>query len=82
MARRRLAEAGAASIPDERILAIGDGILTDVKGALLEKLDVLFVTGGLAAAETNVDGEPQPERLDAFLGREGFDPNYTIGMLR
>ena len=82
MARRRLAEAGGASISDSRILAVGDGILTDVKGGILEELDVLFVTGGLAAAETNVDGTPQPDKLDAFLSREGFDPTYSIGTLR
>ena len=82
MARRRLAEAGGAEISDSRILAIGDGILTDVKGARLEDLDVLFVTGGLAAAEVHVDDAPDVERLDAFIAREGFDPTYTIAYLR
>jgi HAD superfamily hydrolase (TIGR01459 family) len=37
-----------------RILCIGDGIGTDVKGANNQNLDCLFVTGGIHAAE----GEP------------------------
>jgi HAD superfamily hydrolase (TIGR01459 family) len=82
MARRRLAEAGGEGIGDDRILAIGDGIQTDVKGAMGEGIDALFVSGGLAAAETaTTTGRPDAEKLTAFLQREGFDPLYTIGKL-
>ena len=37
--------------PDE-ILCLGDGIGTDILGAMGEGLDSLFITGGLAAGET------------------------------
>ena len=47
LARRRL-EALGKDIPDSRILCVGDGILTDIDGALGEDLDSLFITGGLA----------------------------------
>ena len=81
LARRRLAELGQ-EVPDSRILAIGDGIGTDIRGALGEDIDALFVTGGLAAAETRTEGQPNPEALTAFLNREMIAPAYAIGKLR
>ena len=50
------------SIQDERILAIGDGILTDVKGGIDEGIDSLFISGGLAAAETKTVTQPDEMR--------------------
>lgn len=81
LARRRLAALGK-DVADADILAIGDGIGTDVAGAMGENLDSLFITGGLAASETNEDDQPDPERLEAFLRREQANPTYTIGHLR
>jgi HAD superfamily hydrolase (TIGR01459 family) len=81
LARRRLAEHGAP-VPDSRILAIGDGIQTDIKGALMEDLDSLFISGGLAAKETRTSLQPEPEALSAFLDAEMVSPTFTIGQLR
>lgn len=81
LARRRLESLGKA--PTEgRILAIGDGIRTDVAGATGEDMDVLFVTGGLAAEETGTTRQPDATALDAFLASERYDPLYSIGFLR
>lgn len=78
LARRRL-DLGA----DARILAIGDGIATDVEGGRAQGLDTLFITGGLAADELGVDVEnPDPALLDAWLGRYGHGPEYAMGRLR
>lgn len=66
-----------------RILAVGDGVATDVAGAAALGIDTLFVTGGLAAAEVSDDPEtPDPARLAAWLGRSGAAPTYAIGRLR
>ncbi len=81
LARRRLAELGDP-VSESRILAVGDGIATDIKGALGEDIDSLFVTGGLAAAETKTKNNPDPTALDAFLGSEMTMPTYAIGQLR
>lgn len=81
LARRRLAALGK-SIPDERILCIGDGILTDINGAMGEDLDSLFITGGLAAAETKTETQPDPGLLSAYLEKEMSNPTYSIGFLR
>ncbi len=81
LARRRLAALGT-SIPNDRILAIGDGIATDIKGALGEDIDSLFVTGGLAAKETKTLDDPDPEALEAYLQREMTAATFAIGKLR
>lgn len=81
LARRRLTEIDR-QVPDSRILAIGDGIHTDVKGAIGEDIDALFVTGGLAAAETKTSRDPESEALNAFLQKEMLSPTYAIGQLR
>ncbi len=81
LARRRLAELG--NLPgDDRILAIGDGILTDIQGAVGEDLDSLFVTGGLALEETGTDEHPERAALDAFVNSAQLTPTYAIGFLR
>ena len=67
----------------QAVLAIGDGIRTDVKGGLDAGLDVLFVTGGLSAGDVGADPEhPDPARLDACLAEHGVAPQYAIGRLR
>lgn len=81
LARRRLAQLGQA-IPDDRILCIGDGILTDVAGAMGEEVDSLFITGGLAAAETKTQKQPDQAALMAYLEAEMASPSYAIGFLR
>ena len=78
-----LTEIARREIARERVLAVGDGIHTDVAGALLQGLDVVFVTGGLAAAEMGPDPEsPEPERLERFLADKGLDPAFAMGRLR
>jgi ribonucleotide monophosphatase NagD (HAD superfamily) len=81
LARRRLAAIGALP-EDARILAIGDGIHTDVQGAVAEDVDSVFVTGGLAAEETGTTRQPDPDRLQAFLAGTGLSPTFAIGRLR
>ncbi|MDF2142174.1 TIGR01459 family HAD-type hydrolase [Paenirhodobacter sp. CAU 1674] len=81
LARRKLSAIGG--VDDSRILAIGDGINTDVSGAAGEGIDVLFVSGGLAADQFGPDVEnPDPELLAAWLAARQRDPLFTIGTLR
>lgn len=81
LARRRLAQLGH-DIPDGRILAVGDGIHTDVQGGMGENIDTLFITGGLARAETGTTRQPDPGKLARFLTEAQMEPSYCIGMLR
>jgi len=81
LARRRLSALGK-DIGDQSILAIGDGIGTDIAGAMGEDIDSLFITGGLAAAETKTSAQPDPEALSAYLEKEMSNPTFTMGHLR
>ncbi|MCP5038477.1 MAG: TIGR01459 family HAD-type hydrolase [Rhodobacteraceae bacterium] len=82
LARARLAELGQ-DLPNARILAIGDGISTDIAGAMGEDIDSMFITGGLAADETGTikDG-PEPEATKAFIAKHMTSPTYVAGWLR
>ena len=64
------------------MLAIGDGIATDIRGAMGEEIDSLFITGGLAAGETKTIEQPDPQALTAYLNGEQAAPTYAIGFLR
>ena len=79
LARNRLAAMGHTP---ERVLAIGDGLQTDIRGALLEDIDSVFVTGGLAAQETGTERQPDPQKLRQYLTQQQSDPTFSIGYLR
>ena len=81
LARRRLSELGV-DVPDSRILAIGDGVLTDIAGAMGEDIDSLFISGGLAARETKTVRQPDADALETYLQQEKSSPTFTIGNLR
>ena len=81
LARRRLQSLGA-DIPDSEILVIGDGPHTDIAGGMGEGLDSLFITGGLAAAETKTSHQPDHDSLMHYIAKEKVNPTYSIGRLR
>ena len=82
LARRVAAETGL-KISDDRTIAIGDGIQTDIKGGMVEGIDTLFITGGLASTEFGPDTQnPDPALLDAWLEQEAIHPTYAMGRLR
>ncbi len=82
-ALRALDQSAGRSIPRASILAVGDGITTDVTGAARMGLDCLFVTGGLAVSEIAHDGRrPARNSLEAFLARHGAAPLAAARQLR
>ena len=80
LARQRLAEVGGDR--DAVVLAIGDGLLTDVAGAMGEDMDVIYVTGGLDAEATRTSHGPDPQALRNHLLLKGYSPQFAIGYLR
>jgi HAD superfamily hydrolase (TIGR01459 family) len=81
LARRRLA--ALSGLKDPAILAIGDGIATDVQGGMSEDIDTLFVTGGIAAAEFGPDAaNPDQGLLESWLQARSMSPTFSIGLLR
>ena len=80
---RRHAQKLGLTFAEDRVIAIGDGIQTDVKGGVAEGVDTLFITGGLAAEEFGADVEqPEQSPLDAWLQSEEQSPTFAIGRLR
>jgi HAD superfamily hydrolase (TIGR01459 family) len=81
LARRRLGAIAKAS--DPQILAIGDGIATDIQGGMGEGIDTLFVTGGIAADQFGADSDnPNKDLLDGWLDEQQLSPTFAIGKLR
>lgn len=81
LARRRLAALGLRE--DAQLLAIGDGINTDVQGGLGEGIDTLFVTGGIAVDEFGPDANnPDATLLNRWLDGKQLSPTFAIGHLR
>jgi HAD superfamily hydrolase (TIGR01450 family) len=63
-------------------LAVGDGMLTDVKGADDNGIDVLYVSGGIHAKEYGAADDPDPQLLAAFLAAHGRTPVAIMTALR
>lgn len=81
LARRRLAALGR-EVGSASILSIGDGAQTDIRGAMGEDIDSLFISGGLALKETRTTHQPEESALKDYLERETVNPTYVIGALR
>ena len=64
------------------VLAIGDGMLTDVKGAADYGFDILYISGGIHARDYGTAHEADPEQLADFLSKHGRDPIGTMHRLR
>lgn len=81
LARRRLASLGKQPA-ESRLLAVGDGIGTDIQGAQGEDIDSLFITGGLAREATRTRRQPEPEALERFVNKAMVTPTFAMGFLR
>lgn len=65
-----------------RVLCIGDGAPTDVRGANDQALDCLFIGAGIHAGETLTSaGGLDPERAAAFLDGQGLHARYGMAEL-
>ncbi len=81
LARREIADMLGHPVEASKILAIGDGLLTDVKGAVQSGFDVLYISAGIHALEYGQHGKPERDALTAWLGRNQVKPVATMPML-
>jgi HAD superfamily hydrolase (TIGR01459 family) len=65
----------AGNPPSNEVLAVGDGLQTDILGAARMGFDTVFVSGGIHA------GEPFPEGFGARNGLPGWEPVAVVGGL-
>lgn len=70
------------TVSASEVLAIGDGALTDLKGAVQNDIDALYVSGGIHARDYGETLDPDPARLAAFLEKHGHAPVAVIPRLR
>jgi HAD superfamily hydrolase (TIGR01459 family) len=75
------AATGGRALDPARVLCIGDGLPTDVRGANARGLDVLFVASGIHGGETiGPDGLNMPAVTD-LLHQAGLTATYAIADL-
>jgi HAD superfamily hydrolase (TIGR01459 family) len=67
--------------PLRRVLAIGDSIRTDLKGAAAFGIDCLFVVSGIHAEDFGGRDAPDLSRLDAMLAGAGVSPQAATRRL-
>ena len=65
----------AGNPPVSEVLAIGDGLQTDILGAATQGFDAVFVTGGIHA------GEPFPDDFAAQYGLGEWEPVAVVDSL-
>jgi len=76
------AEAGLRRPADpDRVLCIGDGVATDVRGANNQGLDVLFIASGIHGAETIGTGGVDPLAVEALLAKDGARATWAMADL-
>jgi HAD superfamily hydrolase (TIGR01459 family) len=65
-----------------RVLAIGDGLATDIAGAQARGLDRLFVAAGIHGADVRgADGRLSAEAVDDLLAEAGLSADFAMGDL-
>ena len=71
-----------ARIDKRRILAIGDGVGTDVKGANGQDLDCLFIASGMHGEALMTAGALDADKVEAALNAAGVRAKYVMETLR
>ena len=66
-------------LPKEKVLAIGDGLATDVAGAENFGIACAWIAGGIHAAD--LGPEPTPESVAIVAGAAGHIPNHALPAL-
>jgi HAD superfamily hydrolase (TIGR01459 family) len=65
-----------------RVLCVGDGVITDVKGAHDQKLACLFIAKGIHGEKAvGPDGQLIPDAVQALLDAEAVGATHAIGDL-
>lgn len=82
LARSRANDLAGTVQPDNRILAIGDGMFTDIKGANNVGLPTLFVTSGIHHADFGPVEDPDAKKVAERLSAEGLQAVAAVTRLR
>jgi HAD superfamily hydrolase (TIGR01459 family) len=78
----RAAKLRGASPPLSRVLAIGDSVRTDLKGASALGVDCLFITAGIHAEELGGRDDPDPAAIRRIFADAGTAPKAITRKLK
>src|SRR5262249_42993731 len=78
LAFRELEALTGAPVAKNRLLAIGDGVGTDVKGANGQGVDCLFIAAGVHGDALMTNGALDVAKAEAALAAEGVTANYVM----
>ena len=79
---KRRALIGRSDRRRRRVLAIGDGMATDVAGARRQGLDMLFIANGIHGGTLKgPDGRLATSRVEAFLAGAGERARFAMADL-
>ena len=76
--KRAAALRGGQAPARKRVLAIGDSVRTDLKGAAAFGLDCMFVTSGIHAEEYGSREAPDLDALNAIFTAAGVNPRAAM----
>ncbi|MGD9923279.1 MAG: TIGR01459 family HAD-type hydrolase [Pseudorhodoplanes sp.] len=75
-------DARGRHVARKRVLAIGDSVRTDFKGAASYGIDCLFVTAGIHSAEFGGRDDPDPDAVERVLIAAGGKPRAIARKLK
>ncbi|SHL44554.1 TIGR01459 family HAD-type hydrolase [Roseibium suaedae] len=78
---QRLEALRGAPVDRQKILCVGDGLPTDIRGAVSQDLDVLFITGGIHASDFGPTLEPDEALVRRRLAEEGLRARAAVPRL-
>ena len=69
---------------NDKIVAIGDGLETDIKGANQYGIDNVLVTGGILLNQLGISYQENPDmsKLNLICGQHKIFPNFVISNLK
>jgi HAD superfamily hydrolase (TIGR01459 family) len=69
-------------IDERRLLAIGDGVGTDIRGANTAHIDSLFIASGMHGEALRTNGALDTAKVATALAAEGAHADYVMGILQ
>jgi HAD superfamily hydrolase (TIGR01459 family) len=81
LAYRELQTITGKRLDKSRILAIGDGIPTDIAGANAQGIDSVFIASGMHGEGLWTNGAVDGEKVGAALAEEGVTATYAMSAL-
>lgn len=78
---QRLADHAGRPVGKHEVLAIGDGLPTDIRGAVSQDIDVLFITAGIHASDFGPSEAPEEQLIRKRLIEEGLRARAAIPRL-